>query len=229
MEKKQKNMFAGMKNVFSHNLIVNKEYFMKALILYASKTGASEDVAQYIASKFENSKIVNLSNSNNLPNLNSYDKIIVGSGVYFSKIHADLKSFLCSHLDELENKDFGVFFCCGSTDEKKRKSVMTKNFCPQLQNSALAIACVGGKLNYKRAGFPQKIIVYLAIKFSRLNNKLPVEINYQEVDKFIVQMKNISKQELPTNETTQTNENATKETTVNSKKQRNQNKQKKQK
>ena len=192
---------------------------MKALILYASKTGASEDVAQYIASKFENSKIVNLSSTNNLPNLNGYDKIIVGSGVYFSKIHADLKSFLSSHLDELESKNFGVFFCCGSTDEKKRKSVITKNFCPQLQNSALAIACVGGKLNYQRAGFPQKIIVYLAIKFSRLNNKLPVEINYQEVDKFIEQMKNISKQELPTNE------NATKETTVNSKKQRKERKQ----
>lgn len=167
---------------------------MKTLIIYGSKTGVSEDVATYIAPAFESSKIVNIS-TQPVPALKNYDKIIFGTGIYFSKIHKDIKKFISAHLMELKQKDYAIYYCCGSTDEKKRTGYKEKNFCADVLGSALAIDCVGGKMNPTRAGFPQNIVVYFATKLIRKQNKLPLEVNYELVDDFIEKVKRISKKE----------------------------------
>jgi len=165
---------------------------VKILIAYASLTGASEDVAKYIAKKFENPKIVNLSTVKNIPDFNKYDKIILGSGIYFGKIHKDLKKVIEQNKELLLNKKFAFFFSCGSTDPKKHKEVIEKNYSSELKRKAMAISCVGGILNYKKCKFPAKIMPYLNLKMLKMKKQNPPELDYKKMDEFCEKINNIT-------------------------------------
>lgn len=168
---------------------------MKTLIIYATKTDTSEEVANYIASKCDNARVINIGDAV-VPALKNFDKIILGSGIYMHKIDKNLKKYIKKNKAELEQKDFGIYYCCGSTDEKKRTSYKNKNFCPEFEKKALAIKCVGGKLNPENAeNIFQKIIVYLGMRSAKNKNVLPLEIDYKQLDKFINNVMQVSKKQ----------------------------------
>lgn len=164
---------------------------MKVLVLYASLCGSTHEVANYIANQFEDVTVVDLI-SQKAPNIVEYDKIIIGSGTYFNKPHKSVIKFINQNMQTLKNKDFSIFFCCGSIEDKKIKKIKDK-IETIVQNNTITINWVGGKLNYKKAPFPQKLLLYLFIKIYRMKNKLPLEINYEKVNKFIERVKTISK------------------------------------
>ncbi len=164
---------------------------MKTLIAYCSETGSSKEVAKYISKQFENSKVVNLSEET--VEIKNYDKIILGSGIYFSKIHKDLKDFIEDNKELLLKKKFAIFYSCASKDEKKQTNVKTKNFDPQLSSKAMAICCVGGKLNLNKGTLPVKMVVKTANFFTtKVKKENSPVIDYEKVDDFIEIIKNVS-------------------------------------
>ena len=133
---------------------------MKTIILYATKYGAAEDIAQRIAKEIDGAIIHNL--NKDAPALEEFDCIIIGSSVYAGKIRKEAKEFLAKNKDALLKKKFGLFVSgIGADGEKK---YFNDNFPHEILQSAKAAGFLGGIFDPKKAGAFERFIVKLIIK-----------------------------------------------------------------
>ncbi len=80
------------------------------LIAYASKYGATKDIAERIAQMLERKGITaEVKEADTVSSLYSYDAIILGSGVYFSNWLPEASELLESFQDELSAKSVWLF------------------------------------------------------------------------------------------------------------------------
>lgn len=163
---------------------------MKILIAYCSKTGTSEDAAKYIAKKFDNVTLVNL--SQRIPNFNQYDKIILGSGIYFKRLYKDLLSVIEKNKAILLSKKFAIFYCCANLQPKKIQEIKDKNFDDDIKRKSMIISCVGGKLNLSRAKFPKSVLLFLRIQYYKILNRDMPQLDTKKLDEFCEMINSIS-------------------------------------
>jgi menaquinone-dependent protoporphyrinogen oxidase len=82
----------------------------KVLIAYASKYGATKDIAERIARVLEHDGIaVEVKEADTVSSLESYDAVIMGSSVYFSNWLPEANELLESFQDELAAKPVWLF------------------------------------------------------------------------------------------------------------------------
>ena len=118
---------------------------MKILILYASKTKATEECAKELASRLENCTVQELSKP--LPALSEYDTIIIGSGVRIGKLYRPVQRLLRKEQEQLCTKRL-AFFLCNAVPESFDKTV-EQNIPATLRNAAVCIRSFGGKPPFK--------------------------------------------------------------------------------
>jgi menaquinone-dependent protoporphyrinogen IX oxidase len=95
---------------------------VKALVLYASKSGNTKKVADSIATELD-CQAVQLTQTNTLNvNLNDYDLIFVGSGINFGNPNENVIHYLQS-ADLLEPKRFAVFLTWGGAGKTDRQAL----------------------------------------------------------------------------------------------------------
>lgn len=78
---------------------------MAVLILYATKSGATEQCAKVLSDELPQSKICNIEIEK--PSLEAFDSIILGAGVRDEKIYKAIRDFIKKNKDELLNKKMG--------------------------------------------------------------------------------------------------------------------------
>lgn len=97
-----------------------KDKNKKVAIVYATRYGSTKDTAQYIAKGLDR-KVdlfdIQKDDINNI--LETYDYLILGSGVWIDGVHRNLIKFVEENKKELEKKILATFIVCGTTKKDR--------------------------------------------------------------------------------------------------------------
>lgn len=134
---------------------------MKILILYGSKTGATEKCARKILAAVgeDNADIFNLGKTKiKKADLEKYDKLAIGTPIYMGQIHRKVKKFLLANSELLEQKELH-FFVCGLALGEQGIELFQKKVPEKLFTHAKQIRQLGNEINPEKLNpFYRKII-----------------------------------------------------------------------
>jgi len=155
---------------------------MKTLILYATKYGATQEIAERIAAQIGNATLQDLKQPN-LPTLADFDCILIGSSLYAGSIRKEAKTFLAQHTAELQGKKIGLFLS-GMSSEVNEKS-FEDNFPKPLLEQSIVWAFLGGAFDPQKASFAERLIMKVITKQSNYVST----ISDEKIEQFVAQMK----------------------------------------
>lgn len=157
---------------------------MKTLIIYNSKHGTTEKVAAMIADRLDENEVylINLKFKAKI-DLELYDKIIIGGSIHMGQIQKVIKDLVNDHLQELLQKQLGLFICC--MNEDKAEEEFENAFPEELRKHAVATGIMGGELLFEKMNFLDKFIVRTVSGQKETVSK----IKFSAIDKFTEAMK----------------------------------------
>lgn len=134
---------------------------MNILIAYASKSGTTETCVHILEQDFNGqAELVDLTYIE--PSLDTYDTVLIGGPIRYGKLHSSVKKFIKKHLNDLKQKEVGLFICCA--DIGNAEQYFHTNFPDELLEQATAIDCFGGEIRSQALGIFEKFIAKLALK-----------------------------------------------------------------
>ncbi len=158
---------------------------MKTLIIYASKTGATEECAKKINRQLKDSKMVNILKQNE--DINKYDLIVIGTPIRMGMIDKKIKKFLNSNIENLKSKKVAYFICCGFAENWQ--NYYEQNIPKDLLDSAIICENFGGVMDIqKQKGF-DKFITKIVSK--NIDKNKEIKILYENIDRFIKVLKGV--------------------------------------
>jgi len=150
---------------------------MKTIILYATKHGATAEIASRIANNIENTTVHNLEQPT--PDLAEYDCIIIGSAVYAGMFRKEVKTFFAQNSNILKTKKLG-FFASGMSKSESDK-VFAENVPDELLQAAKVSMVLGGIFDPKKANFAERLIMKAVTKQSGYVDA----IDDEKIDEFV--------------------------------------------
>jgi len=136
---------------------------MKTLILYATKHGATADIARRIAQLIDDSVVHEL-NQEEIPSIDEFGCVIIGSPVYAGMIRKEAKSFLKHNADILCAKNLGLFL--SAMDMSGEKKFFEENIPENILQSAITSSVLGAVFDPEKAGIFERLIMKLVTKRS---------------------------------------------------------------
>lgn len=155
---------------------------MKRIIIYGSKYGCTEKAVGLLVDKLNGDVPVINVMKEEVPDLNSYDQIIIGGSIYAGNIQNEIKELCEDNLDLLLKKNIALFICCGfeeKAEEQLREAVGDKIF-----EHALAIGYFGYEFNFDKMNFFEK----LAVKFLAKIKENTSDIRKENIEAFARQV-----------------------------------------
>jgi len=136
---------------------------MNNLIVFTTKYGSVEKCARILAKELNgDTKIVNIK-TDTIPELDNFDKIILGGSVYVGKIQSALTTFAEENIGLLTSKVVGIFVNSG--DPSERKYLQIKNSFPaEIHDKAVAIGLFGDEITWEKCSFIDKLALRLIKK-----------------------------------------------------------------
>ncbi len=132
---------------------------MKVLIVYASKHGTTEKVAELLAESFEEHHVQNINiGKDAIPQLEDFDIILIGGSIHAGSIQGKIKKFYTRNMNILLSKKVGLFLCCMEKD-KKAWDEFDMVYPEQLKKHAVAHGCLGGEFLFDNMNFFEKFMV----------------------------------------------------------------------
>jgi menaquinone-dependent protoporphyrinogen oxidase len=131
----------------------------EVLIVHASKYGSVEEVARYMAAILRDAGAVcDLVPARDAVDLEGYDLIVLGTGLYMGRPHRDARHFLRDHHAALAHQPFAVFALGPLSNEPEEKEKVR----PQLEHvlehypelDPTTVAIFGGVIDHERLVFP---------------------------------------------------------------------------
>ena len=157
---------------------------MKTLVLYATKYGATREIAQRLAGKIEGSAICDLKRDD-IPPLGEFDCVILGSSLYAGMIRKEAKAFLSQNADLLRVKKTGLFLSGMDSSPEQENGYFEANFSKDILQAAKAKSVLGGIFDPKKAGFMERFIMKMVAKRSEYTDT----ISDDKIEKFAEVMK----------------------------------------
>lgn len=130
---------------------------MKALLIYSSKHGTTEKIADIIRHSSKHQIILNNLKARPKPDLSKYDFLIIGASIHAGKIAPRVQKFLKKNHQELLTKEIALYMCC--MDQKKSEEQFNNNFPEEIRDHAFAKACVGGEFLFEKMNRLERAIV----------------------------------------------------------------------
>lgn len=160
---------------------------MKTAIIYSSKHGTTEKVANMIADKIAETNDVTLIalNDNPTPDISGYEKVILGTSIYMGKPRDNMKNYTKNRQAAFDGKIIGLFICGGETRPDKQAEELKKAYPDYLHNMALAEGFMGGEYNLEKMGTMERKAIKMKAKIKESKSFL----NYEAIDAFAIQMK----------------------------------------
>lgn len=152
---------------------------MKTLIIYASKTGTTEECAKTINRHLKDSKMVNILKQNE--DLNKYDLIVIGTPIRMGMIDKKIKNFLSRNIEILKSKKVAYFICCGFNENWK--NYYEQNIPKDLLDSAIIYDTFGGVMDIKKQKGFDKFITKIVSK--NIDKNKEIKVLYENIDRFI--------------------------------------------
>jgi len=136
---------------------------MRTLILYATKYGATREIAGRIADKLGGAVLYDLK-QDDVPALGDFDCVIIGSSLYAGSIRKEAKAFLAKHPKQLHGKKFGLFLSgMAKSDERK---YFKDNFPADILQGVTATCFAGGIFDPQKANGMERLIMKAVTKQS---------------------------------------------------------------
>lgn len=122
---------------------------MAVLVIYATKTGTTEQCVNVLAEEIANCITCNIQIEK--PIIEDYDCIILGAGVRDGKIYKPIRDFIKKNHDALLAKKMGYFIC--NEKPKETADIIERNIPADLLEAAVCIESFGG---YKAYAAPKE-------------------------------------------------------------------------
>ncbi len=145
---------------------------MKTLILYATKHGATREIAALLAKQIEAATLVDLASAN-LPEPNEYDCVMIGSSVYAGMLRKEAKAYITQYASQLKQKPLGLFVS-GMAPEGVQ-GYLDANYPKDVVAHAKATALLGGVSDPKKQGFFERLVMSLITKKADYVNTISEE------------------------------------------------------
>jgi len=160
---------------------------MKTAIIYASKHGTTEKVANYIAEKLKETNEVELFslNKNANPDINGFEMVILGSSIYAGKASGSMKNFCQKNESVLLQKKTGLFVCGMHPDKTQQEKELKEAYPEVLQKNAAATGFMGGEFLFEQLNFFEKLIIKKVANITASAS----EINWDTINVFINQLR----------------------------------------
>jgi menaquinone-dependent protoporphyrinogen oxidase len=159
---------------------------MKTLITYSTTHGCTGKIVNELASQFEGDiTVVDLKNNPN-PDLKDYQRVIIGGSIHAGQIQKRVKSFCINSLEELKQKELGLFIACmeqGTTAQQQLENA----YPSELLEHAKSAAYFGGEFDFEKMNFIEKLIVK---KVAKINRSTSI-VNNEAIRKFSKRMDRI--------------------------------------
>jgi menaquinone-dependent protoporphyrinogen oxidase len=140
---------------------------MNALVAFGTRYGSTERVAAEIASALTSkgieAKVLDL-RSKKKESVNSYQLVVIGSGINIGAWSKEAQRFLEENKDDLKGKKVALFACCGDVEFKKEQAAEWKQkYVTEVGTrygiEPLSTALFGGVLDFEQYGFLVKAIL----------------------------------------------------------------------
>ncbi len=136
---------------------------MKTLIVYATKHGATREIAERLAKKLDGADVCDLA-APGVPSVADYDCVVVGSGLYAGAARSEARTFLQANEAALSGKKLGLFF--SGIGKDGLDGYLKSNVPAALVPHAAASAMLGGKFTPSQAGFFERLVMRIVAKTS---------------------------------------------------------------
>lgn len=154
---------------------------MKTLIIYATKHGATSQIAEDIAKYMDDTILFDI-NSGNPPSISEYDSVILGSYLMAGMVDKKIKKFAEKNGNELMGKRIGLFLS-GLQPEEEAK-YFKENFSEELLGVAKAKAFLGGIFDPEKCNFLARTMMK---KIAKLDSYAST-IDEEKIKKFAEQL-----------------------------------------
>ncbi|GET25777.1 flavodoxin domain-containing protein [Prolixibacter sp. NT017] len=153
---------------------------MKTAIIYRTKHGTTDTVSRTMAQKLSADEVtlINLKKYPK-PDLRDFGRIIVGGSIHAGAIQKQVKNFCKERLDDLQQKEVGLFICC--MDRELQEKEFEDAFPEELKTHAKATGIMGGEFVFERMNFLERFIVK---KISKPDHSVS-EIDEEAIDAFV--------------------------------------------
>jgi len=131
---------------------------MRTAIIYSSKHGTTEKVAQKIQNELgeEKAQLFNLKRNINF-DLSQYGQVIVGGSIHAGQIQKKVKLFLEKNTQMLLQRRLGLFLCC--MHENEAENQFNTAFPEILRSHAKSKKIMGGEFLFEKMNFVEKALV----------------------------------------------------------------------
>lgn len=113
-----------------------------------------------------------------------YDQVIIGGSIYYGSIHSLISDFIEKTTDQLLKKKVALFLVCMLSEETAAEQ-FNNNYSEELLAHSVADGFFGGTLQKEQLNPVEKLVT----TFTFRNNDTFDKIYYDEVDKFLDQLK----------------------------------------
>lgn len=175
----------------------------KVLLLYGTRYGTTKEISDEIERKIQekgiNTESFNLNNVNlkDIPQLDKFDGIILGTGIKIKRWTKEVKKFVkkrIAELQALQNK-MGFYVCCGEASKKDKISDAINNYITsKLEDIGLKPVLVdafGGAYDLRDdsavKGMTRKIVISIMQKEEGIENpegKLHDFRDWEQIESF---------------------------------------------
>ena len=145
---------------------------MQTLIVYATKYGATRQIAESIAAEMGGAVLCDLSNGE-AALLAEYDCVIIGSPLMAGAVRKEVKAFAMAHVNELATKKLGIFL--SGLQAEGLEEYLSNNFLAELIDAAMAKALLGGIYDPEKCGFFARLIMKAATKRTQYTSTIDAE------------------------------------------------------
>ena len=145
---------------------------MKTLIVYATKYGATRQIAESIAAEMDDAVLCDLGNGERA-DLDEYDCVIIGSPLMAGAVRKEVKAFAMACVNELVTKRLGIFL--SGMQAEGLEEYLSNNFLAELLDAAAVKALLGGIYDPKKCGFFARLVMKMAAKHTRYTSTIDAE------------------------------------------------------
>lgn len=156
---------------------------MKTIIIYTTSHGCTEKVVKELSLKLSG-EVTSIDLENDpWPPLYEFDRVIIGGSIHAGQIQNRIKDFCKTNMDELREKEIGLFICCMYEAEIAHEEI--KNAFPEeLHQMAKTEAILGGEYNFEKMNFIEQMLVR---KIAKVNESVS-KIDHNSIDRFALRM-----------------------------------------
>jgi menaquinone-dependent protoporphyrinogen oxidase len=156
---------------------------MKTAIIYASKHGTTEKVAQKIAEKLKTADSVEVYNlkTDKQIDIQLFDMAVLGASVYAGKPMREMREYCERNSGTLLGKRLGLFVCGMEQDADKQQQEVANAFPQVLRDKALAIQFLGGEFLFDRMNFFERVVIK---KIAKIDHDVSA-IKEAEIEAFV--------------------------------------------